>query len=64
MDHLGVVLQVNKEHKLIVMYNKCGFWLRYVTFLCHIISSEGVEVNTKKTKMVNNLPRPLAPIDI
>ena len=33
-------------------------------FLCHIISSEGVEVDTKKTEGVENCPTPLTPTNI
>ena len=46
------------------MYSKCEFWLRSVTFLFHIISSEGVEVDQRKLKAVKNWPRPLTPTDI
>ena len=35
-----------------------------MTFLGHIISSEGVEVDPRKTKAVKNWPKPLTPIDI
>ena len=35
-----------------------------VAFLSHIISSEGIEVDPKKTKAVKNWPRPLTPTDI
>ena len=35
-----------------------------MTFLGHIISSEGVEVDPRKTEAVKKLPRPLTPIDI
>ena len=56
MGHLRVVLQTIKEHQLYSKYSKCEFWLRSVTFLGHIISSEGVEVDPRKTKMVKNWP--------
>ena len=61
MDHLRVVLQLLKENQLLDMYRKCEFLLWSVTFLCHIISSEGVEVDTRKTEAVKNCPRPLTP---
>ena len=35
-----------------------------MTFLGHVISSEGVVVDAKKTKVVRNWPRPLASTDI
>ena len=64
MNHLRVVLQVLKENQLFAMYCKCEFWLRSVTFLGHIISSEGVEVDPRTTEAVKNLPRPLTATDI
>ena len=57
MGHLTVVLQTFKEHQLYDKYSKCEFWLRSVTFLGHIISSEGVEVDLRKTEAVKNCPR-------
>ena len=64
MNHLRVVLQVLKEHQLFSNYSKYEFWLRSVTFLGHIISSEGVEADPRKMKSVKNWPRPLTPTDI
>ena len=49
MDHLRVVLQVLKENQLFSNYSKCEFWLRSVAFQGHIISSEEVEVDPRKT---------------
>ena len=47
MNHLGLVLQVFKKHQLFVKYSNYEFWLRSVTFLGHIISSEGIKVDSK-----------------
>ena len=35
-----------------------------VEFIGHVISSEGVEVDPRKTEEVKNCPRPLTPTDI
>ena len=64
MNHLIVVLQVLKENHLFSKYSKYEFWLRSMSFLGHIISSEGVEVDPIKTEAVKNWPRPLTPTDI
>lgn len=64
MVHLKVVLQVLKEYQLFAEYSKCEFWLKFVAFIGHIISSEGLEVDPKKTEAVNNSPKPLTSIDI
>ena len=64
MDHLRVVLQILKEHQLFSKYSKYEFWLISVAFHGHIISSEGIEVDPKKTEVVKYCPRPLTPTDI
>ena len=64
MGHLRVVLQTLKEHQLYAKYSKCEFWLRSLTFLGHIISSEGIEVDPRKTEAVKNWPRLLTPTHI
>jgi len=64
MNHLRIVLQVLKDHQLYAKFSKCEFWLRSVAFLGHIVSSEGIEVDPKKTDAVKSWPRPLSPSDI
>ena len=64
IDHLKVVLNVLKENKLFAMFSKYKFWLRSVVFICHIISSEEVKVDPKKTEAVKNWPRTLTLTDI
>ena len=54
MHHLRVVLQTLKEHQLYAKYSKCEFLLRSVTFLGHIISSEGFRVDLRKIEAVKN----------
>ena len=49
MSHLRVVLQTLKEYQLYAKYSKYEFYLRSMTFLGHIISSEEVEVDPRKT---------------
>ena len=52
IEHLRVLLQVLKENHLFAKYSKCEFWLRFVAFFGHIISSEGVEVDPTKSRIV------------
>ena len=52
MEHLRVVLQVLKENQLFAKYGKCEFWWRSVAFLGHIISSDGVKVDSRKIEAV------------
>ena len=64
MNHLGVMLQVFKEHQFFSEYSKCEFLLMWMTFLGHIISSDGLEVDPRKTKGVKNWPTPFTQTDI
>ena len=53
-----------KENQLFAKYTKCQLWLRLVEFPYHIISSEVVEVNQRKTEVVMNYSRQLTTTDI
>ncbi|KAA0060555.1 hypothetical protein E5676_scaffold420G00740 [Cucumis melo var. makuwa] len=47
-----------RANKLYAKFSKCEFWLKKVTFLCHVVSSEGVSVDPAKIKAVTSWPRP------
>src|SRR6185503_2997178 len=51
-QHLRIVLQRLRDHKLYAKYSKCEFWLNSVKFLGHIISSEGIAVDPSKVQEV------------
>jgi hypothetical protein len=38
--HLHLVLQKHEDHQLYTKLSKCGFWLKEVPFLGHVISME------------------------
>ena len=64
MGYWRIVFQTVKEHQLHAKYRKSKFWLRLVTFLWHVLSTESVEVGPSKMVAVKNFPRPLTHIDI
>ena len=64
IGHLRVVLQTIKEYQLFSKYRNYEFWLKSVTFLCHIISSEGVKVDPRKIEAMKNWPRSFIPTDV
>ena len=64
MRHLRIALHVFQDNKHFAKCSKCEFWFKSVAFIGHIISSEGVEVDPMKTKLVKSQPRPLSPTDI
>ncbi|KAL0556362.1 hypothetical protein IC582_004875 [Cucumis melo] len=58
MDLMNRVLETLRANKLYAKFSKCEFWLRKVTFLGHVVSSEGVSVDPAKIEAVTNWPRP------
>ena len=62
--HLRLTLQVLRQHQLYAKFSKCEFWLRSVTFLGHVVSDQGVDVDPRKTEVVQNWPKPLTLTDI
>ena len=63
-QHLRLTLQVLRQHQLYAKFSKCEFWLRSVTFLGHVVSDQGVEVDPRKTEAVKKWTKPLTPTDI
>ncbi|KAL0553649.1 hypothetical protein IC582_007549 [Cucumis melo] len=55
---LHKVLETLRANKLYAKFFKCEFWLKKVTFLDHVVSSEGVYVDPEKIEAVTNWPRP------
>jgi hypothetical protein len=49
-DHLQLVLEKLREHKLYAKFSKCEFWLREAAFLGHVLSEGGVSVDPRKLK--------------
>jgi hypothetical protein len=57
-EHLRLVLQKLREHKLYVKRSKCKFWLKEVSFLGHVVSNGGIAVDPCKVKDVLNWKPP------
>jgi hypothetical protein len=51
-NHIRVVLQWLRDHRLYAKFSKCEFWLDSVKFLGHTISSEGISVDPTKVQEV------------
>ncbi|WVZ85174.1 hypothetical protein U9M48_032124 [Paspalum notatum var. saurae] len=51
-EHLRLVLQKLREHKLYAELSKCEFWLDQVPFLAHIGSKGGIMVDPSKISSV------------
>ena len=62
--HLRVVLQTLRYKKIYAKFSKCEFCLKSLAFLGHIISGEGIKVDTQKIEAVQSWPRPTSSTDI
>jgi hypothetical protein len=51
-EHIRIVLQRLRDHKLDAKFSKCEFWLNRVKFLCHTISKDGISVDHRKVQEV------------
>jgi hypothetical protein len=51
-EHLCLVLQELRGHKLYAKLSKCEFWLEQVAVLAHIISKGGISVDPSKIEDV------------
>jgi hypothetical protein len=51
-EHLHLVLQELRDHKLYAKLSKCEFWLKWVAFLGHIVSKGGISVDPSKVQDV------------
>ncbi len=58
VEHLLKVLELLKEHTLFAKRSKCFFGQRYVEYLGHIITQEGVATDPEKVEAMVNWPRP------
>ena len=52
VEHLRLVLQKLRGHKLYAKRSKCEFWLKEVSFLGHVVSNGGITVDPSKVNDV------------
>ena len=57
-QHLRMVLQILREKKLFAKLSKCEFWLKEVSILGHIVSTEGIRVDPAKIEAIVNWKPP------
>ena len=57
-QHLKIVLQTLRKKKLYAKLRKCDFWLKEVSFLAYIMSTEGIRVDPTKISAVVNWKPP------
>ncbi|XP_071901009.1 uncharacterized protein [Coffea arabica] len=64
VQHLKVVLQILREHKLYAKFSKCEFWLDEISFLGHKVSKEGIAVDPAKVEAVTMWKQPETPTEV
>jgi hypothetical protein len=63
-DHIRIVLQKLRDHRLYAKRSKCEFWLKQVAFLGHIISKGGIAMDPSKIEDVLSWNAPMSVSDI
>jgi hypothetical protein len=57
-EHLRLVLQCLREHKLYGKLSKCSFYQSKIHYLGHVISGEGIVVDPAKVEAIMEWPMP------
>ena len=63
-EHLRMILQTLRDHQLYAKFGKCGFWLREVQFLGHVVSDRGIAVDPSKVSAVREWGQPTTPTEV
>ncbi|KAI3758555.1 hypothetical protein L6452_06122 [Arctium lappa] len=63
-QHLREVLEILQKERLFAKFSKCEFWLQEVQFLGHVVSKDGVKVDTAKIEAMMNWEPPMSPTEI
>src|SRR5436190_4257868 len=63
-EHLRIVLQLLRDHRLYAKFSKCEFWLTEVKFLGHVVSGDDIAVDPSKIEAVMDWERPKSVFDI
>ena len=58
LEHLRIVLELLQQHRLYAKRSKCVFGCPEVEYLGHIISSQGVSADPRKTTAMVTWPTP------
>lgn len=58
LSHIRVVLTALRDHKLFVKRSKCTFGETSVAYLGHMVSGQGVAMDTSKVQAIMDWPTP------
>ncbi|XP_074305116.1 uncharacterized protein LOC141640055 [Silene latifolia] len=54
--HLRIVLETLRKNKLYAKFKKCAFWLKEISFLGHVVSEKGIQVDPQKIEAITKWP--------
>jgi hypothetical protein len=57
-EHLKSVLEKLREHQLFAKFSKYEFWLDLLSFLAHVVSKEGINVDPAKVEAIAKWKQP------
>nr|GFB15211.1 putative reverse transcriptase domain-containing protein [Tanacetum cinerariifolium] len=63
-NHPRIILELLRKEKLYAKFSKCGFWIKTVQFLGHLIDSQGLHVDPAKIETFKNWASPATPPEI
>jgi hypothetical protein len=63
-EHLCLVLQKLWDHRLYAKLGKCKCWIKQVSFLWHVISEEGISMDSSKIWDMLSWNAPARVVDI
>ena len=55
--HLRTILQTLRENQLYAKFSKCDFSTESVSFLGHVVTKDGIQVDPQKIEAVSKWPR-------
>eukprot|EP00877_Chromochloris_zofingiensis_P007298 jgi/Chrzof1/2821/Cz12g00030.t1 len=58
LEHLLIVLSALREHKLFAKRKKCEFAKASLSFLVHVLSQDGIQVDVSKVQAILDWPQP------
>ena len=56
--HLRIVLETLRRHQFYAKLSKCEFWMEQVAFLGHVLTGDGLSVDSEKVVKVKEWPIP------
>ena len=63
-EHLRLVLQCLREHKLYGKLSKCSFYQSRIHYLGHVISGEDITVDPTKVEAIMEWPAPMNVLEV